>query len=273
MKLKAWLKRRFRRSSSDPRAVLVKRAHAAKENRDWRGAAALYAQALALRDAFGTRVQLAHMLKEAKQFGEAEEHYLKALQQKPDDADLHLQLGHFYWVKGDPEAAVAYYRQAADLAPGDAAIADALIIGERRAGDAPFQSAIDTAMEAMGEGRWRDAEIDLRPLVEHGRSDYLAVLGQALKEQGRLDEAVDSYRAYRDHVAARGGKAAYESEVQLAYTLKLARRFSEAAAQFSVARQMRMEREGWTGSVDELLGEIRHCIAMVHPALDASFIK
>ncbi len=273
MKASAALGRWVRGGASNPRAALMKRAQAAKAERDWRGAAEMYRQALELRDAFGPRVQLGHMLKEAGELEAAETEYVRALAMKPTDADLHLQMGHFYFVKGDPDESVRFYRKAVELAPGDPGLLEALRTGERRAADAPFAQSLETAMKAMAVGRWREAEAGFQILEAAGRRDYLNLHGHALKEQGRLDEAIRLYRDYASHVAKEGGAAVYEAEVQLAQALQLVGRFSEAAVRYSTARDLKMAREGWTGSVDELLEEIRNCLRRVHPSLDAGFIR
>jgi len=57
-------------------------------------------------------VQLGHSLKEAADFAGAEGAYLRALELAPDDVDLHLQLGHFYKLRGDLSTALRYYRSA-----------------------------------------------------------------------------------------------------------------------------------------------------------------
>jgi tetratricopeptide (TPR) repeat protein len=273
MKPSAAFRRLFRRGSANPRAAILKKAQAAKTEHDWRGAAELYRQALALRDAFGTRVQLGHMLKEAGELEAAEAEYLRALTMKPEDSDLHLQIGHFYFVKGEPDESVRFYRKAVELAPGDAGLQEALRIGERRAADAPFASALDEAMAAMATGRWRDAEEGFSVLQAAGRADYLGLQGHAVKEQGRLEEAADLYRAYAVYAADEGETAAYAAQLQLAQGLQLTGRFSEAAVCFAAARDLRMAREGWTGSVDELLEEIQNCLKRVHPSLDPGFIR
>lgn len=272
MKLRG-LYRRLGLGRADPRAALIARAQEAKAARDWQGAAESYGRALELREAFGTRVQMGHMLKEAGDLEGAEAHYFKALALRPDDADLHLQLGHFYFVKDQPEESVKFYRKAVELAPGDRTLEDALRLGESRAADAPFKSTIEGAMKAMAVGRWREAEAGFRALLEAGRDDYLHLLGHAVKEQGRIDEAIDFYRAYLDHVADEGGRTVYEAEVQLAKALQLGGRFTEAAVHFAAARDLRMSREGWVGSVDEFLTEIRNCLTRVHPSLDPGFIR
>lgn len=261
------------RPAARRRAALLKAAQAAKAARDWRGAAALYRQVLDLRDAFGPRVQLAHMLKEAGELEEARTHYMIALDQRPDDADLNMQIGHFHWVAGNAADSLRFYERAAQLAPNDAVLQDNLRIGRERAADAPFQEGVEAGMKAMAQGRWRAAEDHLRPAYEAGRAGYAIVLAHAVKEQGRLDEAVVLYDAYRRHVATEGGKRAYEAEIHYAGALQLAQRFSEAAVHFAEARQMRLEQEGWVGSIDELMDQIRICIRQVHPAIDPSRLR
>lgn len=273
MTVRAIVRKVLRRRSADPRAALMKRAQAAKAAHDWRGAAALYAQALELREAFGPRVQMGHMLKEAGDLEGAEIQYYKALALQPQDADLHMQLGHFYFVKEQHEESVRFYRQAVDLAPNDPGLREALRMGEKRAADAPFKVSIEAAMKAMSVGRWREAEDGFRVLQAAGRDDYLHLLGHAVKEQGRLAEAVDLYQAHCNAVAHEGGRVAYEAELQLARALQFAGRFSEAAVHFALARDMRMQREGWVGSTDEMLGEIRNCVKRIHPSLDPAFIR
>lgn len=273
MKLRAAIRKVLRRAAADPRALLIKKAQAAKAARDWRGAATLYAQALELREAFGQRVQMGHMLKEAGDLEGAEAQYFKALALQPQDADLHMQIGHFYFVKEQHEDSVQFYRKALELAPNDPHLREVLRVGEGRAADAPFKATIEAAMKAMSVGRWREAEEGFRALQEAGRDDYLHLLGHAVKEQGRVDEAVDLYRAYRDWIAPEGGPQAYEAELHLARTLQFAGRFSEAAVHFAAVRDIRMHREGWAGSVDEMLNEIRNCVKRVHPSLDPDFIR
>ncbi len=92
--LPKWLSRHVKRRR---KSVLVAKADALRDSKDYPGAAALYAQALLLKPAdAGIHVQAGHMFKEAGQFDRAEAHYRKAERYMPSDPDLHLQLGHFY---------------------------------------------------------------------------------------------------------------------------------------------------------------------------------
>lgn len=273
MTLAALFKRIRKARSASARKQILQAAKAAKLQHDWRGAADLYRRALQLQDGFGPRVQLGHMLKEAGDLEGAQAAYFQALKQKPDDADLNVQIGHFFWVKGQAEESLVYYERAAELAPNDGAIAEALRIGRTRAADAPWQGRIDDAMTAMAQGRWAAAETGLRALVDDGRPNYLLVLGHAVKEQGRLDEAVELYGRYLQAVTVDDGPLAYEARLQYANALQLAQQFSKAAEQFSLARMLRMETEGWAGSEDHVLEQIRICLQHVHPALDTSRLR
>ena len=100
-------------------AGLIDRASAAREIKDYRGAALLFAEALRLQpDHFGVAVQCGHMFKESGDVVAAEGHYLTAAKLQPDDPDLALQLGHFYKVAGRVDKAEAAYRRAMELIPG-----------------------------------------------------------------------------------------------------------------------------------------------------------
>jgi ADP-heptose:LPS heptosyltransferase/tetratricopeptide (TPR) repeat protein len=98
--------------------VFIGSADRARDERRFRDAAALYAEALRLEPDLGPiHVQAGHMFKEAGEFEQAEHHYNEALKLMPDDADLTLQLGHFYKVLGRPDRAHVCYTRAVELAP------------------------------------------------------------------------------------------------------------------------------------------------------------
>lgn len=258
---------------SDPFSDLVKAAQAANRTHDWSKAAELYAQALDLKDNFGVRVQLGHMLKEAGCLDEAEQAYLKALSEKPEDGDLNLQIGHFYFVKNDLAQSLDYYTKAASIEPGNPTILEALRIGQSRLEDAPIRVPLALAIKALGKGRWVDAEKALLEIKALGRTDYLHLLGHAVKEQGRLNESVEIYQAYLGALPAEKGEAVYEAYLMIGQTLRTAGRYLEASNWLMEARAYRMGREGWVGSVDVLLDDVRNCIKRVHPSLDPSYIQ
>ena len=100
-------------------AGLIGRASEARDIKDYRASALLFAEALRLQpDHFGVAVQCGHMFKESGDLVTAETYYLAATELQPDDADLALQLGHFYKVAGRMDQAEAGYRRALELIPG-----------------------------------------------------------------------------------------------------------------------------------------------------------
>ena len=78
----------------------------------------LYAAAVDILPNPRLRIQAAHMFKEAGDLAAAEEQYLAAVAELPDDADLALQLGHFCKVAGRFGDSVKWYRRAAALQSG-----------------------------------------------------------------------------------------------------------------------------------------------------------
>ena len=98
---------------------LVARAKAAHDARQFGIAAALYREALRFNpDNARVRIQCAHMLKESGDLTGAGEQYERAALDLPKDADLALQIGHFYKVAGRPELAKAAFLRALQLQPG-----------------------------------------------------------------------------------------------------------------------------------------------------------
>ena len=57
------------------------------------------------------------MLKDAGRLVEAEAAYRSALSERPDEADIYLQLGHCLKLQGRRAAAIDAYQRAAELAP------------------------------------------------------------------------------------------------------------------------------------------------------------
>ena len=98
---------------------MIFRAGQARDERRFRDAAMLYAEAVRLMPARADLlVQRGHMLKEAGDLDAAEQAYLTAAAAMPDDADLALQLGHLLKSQGRIEQAAEAYRRALALQPG-----------------------------------------------------------------------------------------------------------------------------------------------------------
>ena len=84
-----------------------------------RTAAALeaYGQAAGLAEHTIIRLQYANMLRDLGRLAESELVYRSALAEKPDDSDIHLELGHCLKLQGRRQAALDAYGRAAGLAP------------------------------------------------------------------------------------------------------------------------------------------------------------
>jgi tetratricopeptide (TPR) repeat protein/GT2 family glycosyltransferase len=89
------------------------------------------------------RVRYANMLKDTGRFAEAESNYRLAASEKPDDADIHLQLGHVLKLQGKSTAALEAYGWAAKLAPLWLAPQEELFkLGERSNQEALFEAQL-----------------------------------------------------------------------------------------------------------------------------------
>ena len=99
---------------ASPARQLVMQAHALRDTGDAAGAAALYRQAIAMgAKGVGVRKQLANMLKDSRQFQEANYQYCRCLEIEPGNGDTFLQLGHLHKLQGDHAKAAGFYHQAA----------------------------------------------------------------------------------------------------------------------------------------------------------------
>jgi ADP-heptose:LPS heptosyltransferase len=99
--------------------ALVSRADKARDDRRYRDAASLYAEAIRTGAATGPiHVQAGHMFKEAGELSAAERHYVAASRLMPNDADLALQMGHFFKTSARLPDAELHYRRAIALKPG-----------------------------------------------------------------------------------------------------------------------------------------------------------
>lgn len=272
MKLAKYIKRRLPKPA-DPYHQLIAEAQKAKSQSRWAEAAQLYEQAYGLRESYGVMVQMGHMNKEAGNLEAAEAAYFRALAQKPTDADLNLQIGHFFFVKGELDRSVDYYRKAVEVEPENPAYVEHLKIGERRAYEAPFKDSLEAALKALRLGQWAVAEVGLRAVAEAGSTDYLQLLGHAVKEQGRLGEAIELYRAHYEAIKDKPGPDLIEAMVLIGQSLRTADQHSEAATWLMLARATRMAREGWVGSVDNLLKDVEACLLRVHPSIDSGYIR
>lgn len=139
---------------------LLGQADAARDRRDWPGAAALYAQVVGSRpDDSAIWVQFGHALRESGNHAEAETAYARSLALDGSNPDTLLFYGHALRGQGKRERAVAAYANALRLDPGFAPAAQELIaLGARDAipGDGGAEARdwkrVDAAARLFGEG-------------------------------------------------------------------------------------------------------------------------
>ena len=102
-------------------------ANAARDRRDWPGAALSYRQALEVEPSLQhIWIQLAHALKEQGHAAEAESAYSSAAALQPGDPEPHLHLGHLSSQAGDHANAGRHFLAAFRADPGQATAATAL---------------------------------------------------------------------------------------------------------------------------------------------------
>lgn len=77
----------------------------------------------------------ANQLAQAGHYAEATAIYRQMLEQGIDDPALHYNLGNVAMLQEDPAAALAHYRQAAELAPRDADLRHNLTLASTAAGE------------------------------------------------------------------------------------------------------------------------------------------
>lgn len=134
-----------------PAPDLFRLADLAREAREWT-ADTYYRRHICQMepDRAGHWTQYGHALKEAGFHGRAESAYQTALALIPDDADLHLQLGHLAKVRGDFNSARAWFVQARDLGhPEDGEIDHQLDLLTRIDNTSVFQE-LDQSAEKSG---------------------------------------------------------------------------------------------------------------------------
>lgn len=82
------------------RSEVQKMADRARDGGDYLAAAELYEKVMALGGSSSLSMIAGHMRKEAKDFVAAERHYQNVREANPDDPEIYMQLGHFYKTVG-----------------------------------------------------------------------------------------------------------------------------------------------------------------------------
>ncbi len=129
-------------------------------------------------DAWIAHNNLAGLLTESGRYPEAIEHYTEALRLRPDDPDVHANLGLAHVGTGDLDAAASAYRLALEAEPNNAELHGRLAELEDERGD--LEQVVHHYREALR--------------IEPGNAKRRTRLGVALAGLGRSEEAVAEYR-------------------------------------------------------------------------------
>jgi tetratricopeptide (TPR) repeat protein len=237
-------------------------ADAARDRRDWREGARLYALALAANpDAVGLWVQLGHCEKEAGAYAAAEAAYRRFLAARPDDFDIHLQLGHLFNRMGAPDRAAPCYERAAAIRP-DSAEAAAHATAAREARDAPEAAAIARTVEAaLGLGRPAEAIAALRRLVfEFGQRRHANRLGHLAKDNGDFETAAAAYDAHERLLRETAPAQLYDLHLNRGHLAKLAGDWGGALGRYLAAFEAAPPEDPIRGEIErearEALGRV-----------------
>lgn len=223
----------IRRFALRTKGSALAQADAARDRGDWGQAVDLYRNYLKHSAGnFSIWVQLGHAFKESGRRVEALAAYSSALALKPNDADLLLNIAHLQKLMGHRQKAIDFYRQSMDIDGNAAAIDELRALGEhistatspdgdperaRKASSdrlAPLTNGshpvarltrrwnrlranrlLSRANLSRDSRRWVDAA-ELYSQYLEARPQEFAIwvqLGHALKEAGRLDEALGAY--------------------------------------------------------------------------------
>ncbi|KJH65921.1 tetratricopeptide repeat protein [Chromobacterium violaceum] len=168
-------------------------------------AEACFRRRLAIQPGAAAHYQLGRLLAERGRNGEAEAQLRACLDETPDDVEALQLLGRLLEERGEAGEAEAMLRRALESAPGHAAAGNnlgLLLMAQRRWDEAesplraahaaqPGAALPNLASLLLATGRAAEAETLARQALaaEPGRADWLNLLGLALREQGRDEEA------------------------------------------------------------------------------------
>jgi tetratricopeptide (TPR) repeat protein len=199
-----------------------------------------------------TENNLANVLQRENRLHEAERHYRRAIDIRPEYAAAYVNLGEVLLAQGRPEAAVGEYKRARAFAPADVDLNTRIGIALQRAGRSTdavssFEQALaggEHSVELYGHltdsliaaGRHEDAVAAFADaLGRHPDSSALRFrYGTLLLELNRFPEAVDQFRAV---VAA--SPQAPEAHGNLGAALAASGRPEEAIPEFEEALRLK----------------------------------
>jgi tetratricopeptide (TPR) repeat protein len=169
-----------------------------------------------------------------KDYVAAAEDYQEYLAKKPDDATVHFDLGYAYTAMQQPDDAKSEYEKAIELddklAPAYLNLGLTLLPSDPAAAVDPLQHAADLMADQA------------RPKV---------LLGTALERSGKLDPAIDQYRA-----AEKIDATDFETHFSLGRALLTTQRPADAEAEFRAALALNADSaEAHLGLADSLIAQ------------------
>lgn len=169
-----------------------------------------------------------------KDYAAAAQDYQAYLAKKPDDATVHFDLGYAYTAMQQPENAKSEYEKAISLddklAPAYLNLGLTLLPSDPAAAVDPLQHAADLMADQA------------RPKV---------LLGTALERAGKLDSAIEQYRA-----AEKIDATDFETHFSLARALLTAQHPADAEAEFRAALALKADSaEAHLGLADSLIAQ------------------
>lgn len=244
---------------------LIERGDKARDCGQWSDAARLYEEALELRPkASWVAVQMGHALKENGEHAAAQDAYHQFLTEYPQNADIHLQLGHLCMRRERFEEASAWYQRALDLAGDGSSTADDARRGIADANAGPLLQRRRSALAFTDYRRFAEAQEVLVTLIERdGCEDLTGIMGNVAKELGRIDEAKTYYARYYTHAQTAGDNERFDAELQMGHLAKLERDYNVALSHFASADRLFDAARQPSCSRQALDAEIRTCLAQI----------
>jgi serine/threonine protein kinase/Tfp pilus assembly protein PilF len=161
--------------------------------------------------------------------GEAIRCFQRAIAIDPKDAYAHNNLGNAFWASEKRDEAIASFQQALAIDPK---YYDALVnLGSRLQSIERIEEASEYLKRAVAA---EPSKTDPKLAIAHYN------LGNALRDQGRLDEAVDEYRA-----AFRLRKDYAEAHCNLGLVLLKQGKFQKAAVELRRGHELGSQQPGW----------------------------
>jgi tetratricopeptide (TPR) repeat protein len=242
----------------------------ARNERRWSEAVWHYQRAVSARPNLeAISVQLGHALKESGDFEGAEQAYLRFHAAHPADADIHLQMGHLYWVQEKFGEARRWYELAEKLDTRKGNIASDARRALSQIDATPYQKEIRAALRLTDNRDWLEAHRALSYLVERRQhEDLVGILANVSKEAGLFDQAERYYSRYRAFAAGKTADIVFDAELQSGHFEKIRGNIASALGHYIRARKVLPDAHRPSYSSEDLLREINHCLGELCSVLE-----